>query len=168
MDDFYHERKLITKHIPSSHGKEMSTKSTVARLVHCKATTTIIPICINMQVPLGIQLLSENNLNDMRKILENFHKLVSSHHKEGHHTLPNGEILDFDDTSFFTVLLGGDQLIVARARGAQAMRASYDRPSDRLEGIIPVVEDWHSWMTLMRVVLFFKLYASYEFYFYYI
>ena len=40
-------------------------------------------------------------------------------------------------------------------------------PSDRLEGIIPVVEDWHSRMTLMRVVLFLKLYASYEFYFYY-
>ena len=76
MDDFYHERKLIAKHIPSSHGKEMSTKSTVVRLVYCKATTIIMPICINMQVPLGIQLLSEDNLTDMRKILEYFHKLV--------------------------------------------------------------------------------------------
>ena len=111
-----------------------------------------MPICINMQVPLGIQLLSENNLNDMSKLLENFHKLVPTHDKEGHLTLPNGEMLDFDDTSFFTVLLGGDQLTVARARGAQAMRASHDRPSDRLEGIIPVVEDWHSRMTLMRVI----------------
>ena len=108
-----------------------------------------MPICINMQVPLGIQLLSENNLNDMSKLLENFHKLVPTHDKEGHLTLPNGEMLDFDDTSFFTVLLGGDQLTVARARGAQAMRDSHDRPSDRLEGIIPVVEDWHSRMTLM-------------------
>ena len=76
-----------------------------------------MPICINMQVPLGIQLLSKNNLNDMGKILENFHKLVPTHDKEGHLTLPNGEMLDFDDTSFFTVLLGGDQLTVARARG---------------------------------------------------
>ena len=84
-----------------------------------------------------------------------FTSLFSSHDKEGHHTLPNGEMLDFDDTSFFTLLLGGDQLTVACARGAQAMRASHDRPSDRLEGIIPVVEDWHSWMTLMRVILFF-------------
>ena len=48
------------------------------------------------------------------------------------------------------------------------MRASHDRPSDRLEGIIPIVEDWHSRMTLMRVINFIKLYASYEFYFYYI
>ena len=77
-------------------------------------------------------------------------------------------MLDFDDTSFFTVLPGGDQLTVACARDAQAMRASHDRPSDRLEGSIPVVEDWHSRMTLMRVILFLKLYASYEFYFYYI
>ena len=69
-------------------------------------------------------------------------------------------MLDFVDTSFFTVLLGGDQLTVARAKGAQAMMASHDRPSDHLEGIIPIVEDWHSRMTLMRVIIFFKLYTS--------
>ena len=104
----------------------------------------------------------------MSKIIEHFHKLVPTHDKEGHLTLPNGETLDFDGTSFFTVLLGGDQLTVACARGAQAMRASHDGPSDHLEGIIPVVEDWHSRMTLIRVILFLKLYASNEFCFYYI
>ena len=99
--------------------------------------------------------------------MKTFTHLVPTHDKEGHLTLPNGEMLDFDDTSIFSVLHGSDHLTVARARGAQAMRASHDRPSDHLEGIIPVVEDWHSRMTLMRVILFLKLYASYEFYFYY-
>ena len=93
----------------------------------------------------------------MSKILRNFHQLVPTHDKEGHLTLPNGEMT----LACFTVLLGGDQLTVARARGAQAMRASHDRSSDRLEGISPVVEDWQSQMTLMRVILFLKLYASY-------
>ena len=50
-----------------------------------------MPICINMQVPLGIQLLRENNLNDMSKILENFHKLVPTHDKEGHQVFLGGE-----------------------------------------------------------------------------
>lgn len=95
-----------------------------------------------VQVPLGVQLL---------QILKNFHELVPTHNKTGHLSLANGSTLEFDDTTFFRIFLGGDQLTVARVRGAQAMRASHDRPADRLEGITAVVEDWHSRMTLMRV-----------------
>ena len=98
-------------------------------------------------------MLNENKLDDMTKILEKFHELVPTLSHEGHLKLPNGGVLDFDDTRFFQIHLGGDQLTVARARGAQALRASHDNPHDRLEGIIPVIEDWHSRMTLMRVRL---------------
>ena len=55
------------------------------------------------------------------------------------------------EVCFILMTLGGDQLSVARAQGAQAMRASHDSFLERLEGIIPVVEDWHSRMTLKRV-----------------
>lgn len=104
-------------------------------------------------MPRGVQLLNENNLDDMSQILHNFHELIPTHKKEGHLILPNGSVLEFDDTSFFKVFLGGDQLTIARIRGAQAMRASHDGPVDRLEGVIPVIEDWHSRMTLMRAIV---------------
>ena len=53
----------------------------------------------------------------------------------------------------YKILLGGDQLIitVARVRGAQALRMSQDKAKDRLEGVVPVDEDWHARMTLMKV-----------------
>jgi L1 cell adhesion molecule like protein len=104
-----------------------------------------------MQVPLGVQLFNENKLEDMSKILANLHKLVPTREKTGKLTLPNGGTLEFDDTTFFQILLGGDQLTVARARGTQALRASHETARDRLEGIIPVCEDWHSRMTFLRV-----------------
>lgn len=87
--------------------------------------------------------------------MESFHKYVPNLPADGHRTLPDGSILEFDDTRFFPLFLGGDQLTVARARGAQALRVTEDTPLDRLEGIIPVVEDWHTRMTLMRVSTLF-------------
>ena len=45
-------------------------------------------------------------------------------------------------------LFGGDQLTVARARGAISIRSSHDEPEEQLNGLEPVLEDWHSRMTL--------------------
>ncbi len=42
--------------------------------------------------------------------------LVPSIEKEGHQVLSNGDILEYDDSRFFSVLIGGDQLTVARIR----------------------------------------------------
>ena len=90
-------------------------------------------------------------LDDMGKILGNFHQFVPTVERMGKLALPNGSYLDFDDTRFHQVLVGGDQLTVARARGAQGGHAGHDTPLERLVGVIPVVEDWHCRMTLMRV-----------------
>ena len=43
------------------------------------------------------------------------------------------------------LLFGGDQLTVARARGAMCN-------DTRLEGIIPVVEDWHAEVSIRDVI----------------
>ena len=100
---------------------------------------------------MGVLLLNENKLDEMSKILEHFMAVAPSVAAEGHITLPNGSKLDFDDTRFHRILLGGDQLTVARIRGAQSIRASHDHPVERLEGVVPVIEDWHSRMALMKV-----------------
>ena len=96
-------------------------------------------------------LKNESKLDEMSSILEQFMKLVPTEPAEGLHVLPNGSTVPYDNTQFFKILLGGDQLTVARVRGTQALRASEDKAVDRLEGVIPVVEDWHARMTLMIV-----------------
>ena len=70
---------------------------------------------------------------------------------EGHKNLPNGETYDFDDTRFFPLLFGGDQLTAARIRGAQVVAQTLKKCIDRFEGVVPVIEDWHCRLTLMKV-----------------
>ena len=56
-------------------------------------------------------------------------------------------------TTIVPVLLGGDQLTVTRAHGAQAIRSSHDNATERPSRVIPVFEDWHARQTLMEVNL---------------
>ena len=57
----------------------------------------------------------------MSHILTHYMKLVPTREAEVQHTLPNGINISFDDTRFHEILIGGDQLTVARVRGAQAI-----------------------------------------------
>ncbi len=57
--------------------------------------------------------------------------------------------LIYDD--FHKILAGGDMLTAARARGSQRVRRCGQRPKERLEGILPVCEDWHCKAVLMGV-----------------
>ena len=51
------------------------------------------------------------------------------------------------------VLVGGDQLTVARMKGAQRIRDNSEHDAARLKGFIPVVEDWHTKVCLLEVGL---------------
>ena len=51
------------------------------------------------------------------------------------------------------VPFGGDQLTEERARNARAGRSDGDSEYERLEGLIPKVEDWHAIRILYQVVL---------------
>lgn len=50
-------------------------------------------------------------------------------------------------------VLGGDQLTATRARGCQRIRSNSTRGKDRLEGLVPVVEDWHAKVSILGVRL---------------
>ena len=100
---------------------------------------------------MGVLLYNENELDEMSKILEHFMQFVATVPKEGRVFLPNGGFLDYDDTRFFRILVGGDQLTASHIRGTQAQRRLQDKAVDRLEGVIPDVEDWHARMALMKV-----------------
>lgn len=55
------------------------------------------------------------------------------------------------DFELVKLLLGGDQLTVARIHSAKGIRANHEDSKSCLKGLIPVVEDWHTRMTLMQV-----------------
>lgn len=49
------------------------------------------------------------------------------------------------------LILGGDQMTSARVRGSQRIRSNSERGVDRLQGVVPVTEDWHAKMCFLEV-----------------
>ena len=110
------------------------------------------------QIPLGVLLKNENVIDDMVHILDALHKYVPT-------TTSNKTVqiceeseairaLDIDIHHFRHILLGGDQLTVARIRGTQCALSNSENGSERLEGFIPVIEDWHTKLCYMQVNLY--------------
>lgn len=96
---------------------------------------------------------NENKLDEMCTIMEGLHKYVPSKPITNRIRLESGETLEHHDAALHQILLVGDQLTVARARGAQAIRASHDTNQDRLKGLIPAAADWHTRVILLQVCI---------------
>ena len=94
----------------------------------------------------------------MAKILEEYHdKYIPTKSSDATVTLPCGSTRSIDDVQFHHILVGGDQLTVARAKGAITLRSTHSNPQHCLHGVIPVIEDWHARMTFMKVRKTFKV-----------
>ncbi len=104
-------------------------------------------------MPLGVLLFNEKKLDEMCKILECLQKYVPSDPVTHQAVLPNGDAYTHQDYKFHPILLGGDQLSVARVRGGQGIRSNHENAKDCLKGFIPVIEDWHACQTLMQVIV---------------
>ena len=100
-----------------------------------------------------MQLLNENHIDEMCKIMENYHRYVPSLSYDKKLELPSGEEVTLNDSVLWETLFGGDQLTVARARSAIAIRANHSSAIERLKGLVPVIEDWHTRLTLMKVLI---------------
>ena len=89
---------------------------------------------------------------DMISILDHLHQYVplntTTKSMQNPHT---SESITQVEDHFHHILFGGDFLTAKRARGSQEIRANSDRGRDRLEGFIPVAEDWHTKMCLLCV-----------------
>ena len=105
------------------------------------------------EIPIGVQLQNENKLDEMSIILEKFMDLVPTLSKTTTKVLPNGEELEMDDTKFFQLLITGDLLTAFTAMGTQTLRKTEKEAVDRLEGLIPVSDNWHARMALMKVII---------------
>ena len=80
---------------------------------------------------------NENKMDDMVDILTHMHQYVPLHIKLEtlHH-----------------ILIGGDQLTAERIKGAQSLRKNSTSGTGRLEGLVPVSEDWHAKVCFLQVV----------------
>ena len=104
------------------------------------------------QVPLGILPFNQNKNEEMIQILSHLHQYVPVMEYDEDLFVPSiNEEVTVPKALFSPVLLGGDQLTAARDRGAKKAKVSADIPLKRLEGIVPVAEDWHTKMNFMAV-----------------
>ena len=88
----------------------------------------------------------------MVKIMSALQKYVPST-SENKTFVVDGEVTTVNDVTFWPILFGGDQLTAVRARGAQALRCTHDTSTDRIDGLFPVIEDWHARVTLAKVFI---------------
>lgn len=73
----------------------------------------------------------------MCQILDSIHKYVPSIPKPTTVTLESGEVLEYTDKEMWETMFGGDQLTVARARGAIDIRCTHDLEEEKQHGLIP-------------------------------
>lgn len=91
----------------------------------------------------------------MAEILEELHKYVPTKAYEvTTNLIDEGEELVHTEYNFHQIVCTGDQLTVARHRTANAMRHHSEDELERLEGLIPSVEDWHTKQLLVKIKLF--------------
>ena len=97
-----------------------------------------------------MQFFNENKTDEMCSILKSLHQYVPKRSYKLTYHLPEQDFVCTEE-SHHRILLGGDQLTTCRCRGAQSARCHEDESTERFDGLIPVTEDWHARMTLMRV-----------------
>ena len=96
-------------------------------------------------MPLGVLPKNENKMTDMVDIMSHLHQYVPVVES------PEPLLASEDSSQVHGVLFGGDQLTVARARGAKKIMSNALTRAKRIEGIVPVAEDWHTKMNFLDV-----------------
>ena len=103
-------------------------------------------------MPLGIIPKKENKGDEMVEIMTNLHQYVPKvEYTEDCFISEIGGTVQVPGAFFYPILVGGDQLTAARGRGAKKAKVHADSPTSRLEGLIPVAQDWHTKVTLLEV-----------------
>ena len=90
------------------------------------------------------------NYEDMISILEHMHTYVPKVSFTEVFEIDGMEV-QHEDHRLLTTLVGGDQLSVARVRGSQLIRANSETNVDRLNGLLPIAEDWHAKVVFIEV-----------------
>ena len=85
-------------------------------------------------------------------ILEELQKFAPSKSQTTNVPVPNtSEVRSLKEITFHRLLFGGDQLTAKRARAGVRIRNNSVNNADRLEGLLPVAEDWHAKVVFLEV-----------------
>lgn len=88
----------------------------------------------------------------MVSILSQLHQYVPTRSERQTITVPStGDIEEVQADSLHRLLVGGDQLTSERIRGAQSLRKNSTTSTGRLDGFVPVSEDWHAKVCFLHV-----------------
>lgn len=88
----------------------------------------------------------------MIKILQHVQQYVPTVQREENIFIPSlDQYVLKSSTVQHQVLFGGDQLTVARVRGAQLAMCNSNDSVKRLQGLVPVIQDWHTEVVLAEV-----------------
>ena len=84
--------------------------------------------------------------------MEKLHEFVASKPvRESFQLFADEPGVEIDDKIFHQILLGGDQLTVARAQGSICAHQDHVTWREHLEGLLPVIEDWNAKQCLLKV-----------------
>lgn len=99
-------------------------------------------------------LKDENKLDEMVDILHELHRYVPAKSETKEVPVPDStEVRPLSEIAFHRLLFGGDQLTVKRARAGVRIRNNSTNSADRLEGLLPVAEDWHAKVVFLEVCI---------------
>ena len=105
-----------------------------------------------LKVPLGIQLKNETNLKDMADILDALNDYVPVQCRSDKNEL------------LIPRVVFGDQLTVARVRGAAILRSSDLSTQKQLNQFLGAISDWHARLYLVMVcTLIYTLLTNFHF-----
>lgn len=133
-------------HIQHEFSDQMAKKSTAVS--NKIIAFTKFELLINaLQVPLGVLCKNENKSDDMVAIMTHLHQYVPSIVSDDSESIYKSS----SDVQFHKIFIGGDQLTAARARHAKKHMMNAHTPQARLEGLEPMIEDWHTKACLLGV-----------------
>ena len=92
-----------------------------------------------MQVNLGVIMENENTTNGIYKIMHHFHQYVPGH----------------DTDTVVPIISAGDLLTCERESACKAEQQNSKTASKRLEGLVPVIADFHALANFYQVSLVF-------------
>ena len=85
----------------------------------------------------------------MCSIMKNLHKYEPAKKYKKTYQLPDDN-LACNEECYHRILFGNDHLTVSHSRSAQGEHCNDDQPVQRLDGLVPVTEDWHTQLTLIQ------------------
>ena len=101
---------------------------------------------------MGIIPKNETKSDEMVDIMAHMHQYVPIIESSEDVYVPSlNEKVEFHRARSFPIIIAGDQLTAARARGAKKAKVNSDSPTSRFEGLIPAATDWHIKQALLGV-----------------